>query len=99
MDVGSKARIATATAQRLLSWIFFFLFFLFNSSSGTKHRKGDILGVLFFVASPCVGMDCRVGWVGWMGLVSFLLTSTPWGRPSPPPSKSWPALSEILPFF
>lgn len=28
MDVGSKARIATATAQRLLSWIFFFFFSL-----------------------------------------------------------------------
>lgn len=66
-----------ATAQRLLAWMDFFFFFFFNSSSGTKHRNGDILVFIFFYffVLYVLEWDCRVGWVGWMGLVSSFFFS------------------------
>lgn len=99
MDVGSKARIATATAQRLLSWIFFFLFLSSTLLLGLSTERG-ISWVFFFllllhVLEWIVGL---VGSAGWVLFLFFSLRHLGDDHP-PPPSKSWPALSAILPFF
>lgn len=73
-----------ATAQRLLAWIFFFFFSLFSSTLllGLSTETG-ISWCSFF--SPCVGMDCRVGWVGWKGSFPLFHLTTSLGRSFSPP--------------